>query len=166
MRPIRYLLRLAAGASSTTDLVLRAGQPQPVLTVGAEGTWRVRADAVTAVHVLLAFNGTDLWVAGSPPAPAFLDGKRLEPRWIPVRRTAQLEIGRARIAILPRVARVAAVDDAGTDIPTQARTRPTPNRAVTRLARPPREEATALADPEVVEQLRAALRGPLVPPAG
>lgn len=184
MAPIRYLLRLAAGKSPHRDLVFRRGEPLAVFAAGTAGAWRVRAEGVLPVHVRFAFNGVDLWVAAATPtADARLDGVLLAPRWVPVRQTAQLELGAARVAILPRAVPPPLPvphDDAATQ-PLGADAAPcVPTRLSEHVreavARQKDQEVTALADPDVLRRLQDALRRastaapearqPLVPPGG
>jgi hypothetical protein len=153
--PIRYLLRLAAGRSRTPDLVLRRGAPRAVFGAGRDALWQIDGAEVGPLHVLFAFNGLDLYVAAAPGADARLDGAPLPERWIPVRRVVQIELGRARIAILPRPALPKAKPAAdGPHEPTDAS-----DDAVTEpFARDAAEgDTTAVTNPDVLRALREAL---------
>lgn len=163
--PVRYLLRLAEGRSSTPDLLLRLHAPRPAFGAGTHGAWRIKGDDVLDLHVLFAFNGRDLYVAAATGATATLDGEPLPERWVPVRSCAQIELGRARIAILPRpIRRAAASAPAPTraDCPRAAAPTPAPadDTAVTddettlpfaRVA--DAADATTIAAPELVRAL-------------
>jgi hypothetical protein len=147
LRRIRYLLRLTRGSGRPRDLILRHEQPHPIFAIGSEGGWEVHAPDVAPAHVLVAYNGVDLYVASHPStegdlAPR-LDGARLATRWIPVRHTAHLELGQACIAILPRPAVVRA--PAASTVREGARS---PVRAA-------REGTTVTGDALVIEHLRA-----------
>ena len=174
--PVRYLLRLAEGRSATPDLLLRLHTPRPVFGAGTHGVWRIKAEEVLELHVLFAFNGRDLYVAAAPGATATLDGEPLPERWVPVRSCAQIELGHARIAILPRpVRRVPAAAPAAAPAPAPTRVDRPPaappstaeDTAVTddettlpfaRLAAS--EDATTIAAPELVRALCVAAGAP------
>lgn len=132
-------------------MILRDGQPHPIFTIGVEGGWQVHADGVLPSHVLVAYNGLDLYVAAHPSARGALaprlDGEPLTSRWVPVRHTAHLELGQACIAVLPRPA-VVRVPAAST-VRDGARLAP---RIV-------REETTVTGDERVIEHLRAEASG-------
>ncbi len=147
LRRIRYLLRLTRGAGRPRDMILRHEQPHPIFTIGVEGSWQVVAEGVLPSHVLVAYNGVDLYVAAHPsakgaPAPR-IDGDPLTPRWVPVRHTAHLELGRAIIAVLPRLAVVR--------VPAASTVRD----GALGAPRLVREETTVPGDALVIEHLRA-----------
>jgi hypothetical protein len=96
------VVRLLEGRSNRRELVLQGGHSRPPFTVGNRGEWCVDAGRVAAVHVMLAFNGAELYVRAIPGATALLDGVPLDGRWVVASMPSELRFGRARIVIRKR----------------------------------------------------------------
>ena len=73
------VVRLLDGRSEQRVLALEAGQAQRPFAVGRQSNWTVDAPHVAAAHVILAFNGSELYVCAVRGERALLDGKPLGP---------------------------------------------------------------------------------------
>ncbi len=93
------VLRLTEGVSTVHEVVLESGCARPPFAVGREAPWRVRAGHVSASHVMLAFNGSLLFVSALPGELALLDGVPLSPMWTEAPVPSELRFGSARIRI-------------------------------------------------------------------
>ncbi len=99
------VVRLLDGQSDRQELLLEPGRPTAPLTLGKSGTWRIEGRDVAEAHVMIAWNGTSLFV-GSPRGPrALLDGFPLDTRWTEVRMPSELRFGGARLSISRRADR-------------------------------------------------------------
>ncbi len=96
------VVRLIDGRSEQGMLVLERGAAQRPLVVGREGAWTVEAGHVAAAHVVLAFNGSELYLCAVRGERALLDGKPLGRRWTLANVPAELRFGSARLVIRTR----------------------------------------------------------------
>jgi hypothetical protein len=115
------VVRLLDGQSDKREIVLNGGRSAEPFAVGSRSAWRVSAAHVSGAHVMLAFNGSRLFVCAFPGQMALLDGVPLDARWTEAATPSELRFGGARLSIGRR---------AGHDDPTQV----------------PYDEATRLAD--------------------
>ena len=141
------VLRLLDGRSEQRELVLGGGRARPPFALGRRGGWRIDAGHVAEAHVMLAFNGSNLYVCASRGEKALLDGVPLDGQWRQASTPSELRFGSARMSIGRR---------AGPEEETQL-----PNSEATRIAdvsvpepRSRREDEATCFDPE---RLRAAL---------
>lgn len=148
----RVVVRLVDGQSEQEELVLEVGRPISPLAIGASATWRVTGRDVADAHVMLAWNGTSLFVGAARGQDALLDGFPLAARWTEVRMPSELLFGGARLKLSR---------SAGPDEVTEA-----PGEDPARLAHVHRVEPAAARRPHVDdavtclddERLQAALR--------
>jgi hypothetical protein len=96
------VVRLLEGRSDRRELVLEGGHSRRPFTVGNRSEWCVDAGHVAAAHVMLAFNGAELYVRAIPGAKALLDGEPLDGRWVVASMPSELRFGRARLVISMR----------------------------------------------------------------
>jgi hypothetical protein len=133
------VIRLLDGRSEHRALVLEGGRPRRPFTVGSRSDWRVDAGHVATAHVMLAFNGVELYVRALPGEKALLDGAPLDARWVVARLPSELRFGSARLVIGRRYA-----EEADVSVSPAAHS-----------VRAPRVEEVTCADDE---RLQAALR--------
>ena len=95
----RVVIRLVDGHSEQEELVLEVGRPISPLAIGASATWRIAGRDVADAHVMLAWNGTGLFVGAARGQNALLDGFPLATRWTEVRMPSELLFGGARLKI-------------------------------------------------------------------
>jgi len=127
------VLRLLDGRSEQRELVLDGGLPRPPFAVGSGGAWCVEGGHVAKAHVMLAFNGAQLYVCAAPGEKALLDGAALDARWIEAAMPSVLRFGSARLSIGRR---------SGPEEETQ-------------IPRPSHDEATRIADVRVSPAARS-----------
>ncbi len=96
------VVRLLDGRSEQRVLVLEAGTPQRPFAVGRQSNWTVDAAHVAAAHVILAFNGAELYVCAVRGERALLDGKPLGRRWTLAAVPCELRFGSARLVVRTR----------------------------------------------------------------
>ena len=96
------VVRLLDGRSEQRALVLEAGTARRPFVVGRAGSWMVDAGHVAPAHVVLAFNGSDLYVCAVRGERALLDGKPLGRRWTLATIPSELRFGSARLVIRTR----------------------------------------------------------------
>ncbi|CAN5921662.1 hypothetical protein BH11MYX4_BH11MYX4_47720 [soil metagenome] len=110
-KPQALLVRLLDGQSEQRELVFESGCSMPPLSLGSAGPseWRIDAGRVAAVHVLLAFNGADLYVCAVRGEQALLDGAQLGKLWTVASIPSELRFGGARLSISVPVAEVQTV---------------------------------------------------------
>ncbi len=97
------VVRLLDGRSEQRVLALEAGQAQRPFAVGRQSNWAVDAPHVAAAHVVLAFNGSELYVCAVRGERALLDGKPLGRRWTVAAVPCELRFGSARLVVRTRV---------------------------------------------------------------
>lgn len=164
-QPRDVVLRLLDGRAERRELLLRGGRERRPFAIGQAGGWRVEARDVAAAHVMLAFNGTKLFVCALPGRKALLDGEQLATRWVEAPVPSVLQFGGARLGIGGR-----ASPEEETQLPPA---RPSSDDAVTcfdesRLraalaASDPNGEITCIAEVEIPAAARRA--DAVVPPA-
>jgi len=96
------VLRLLDGRSERRVVVLKAGLARPPFSMGRGGAWTVDTGHVAAQHVMLAFNGSDLYIGAVGGERALLDGEPVGHRWAIAPVPCELRFGCARIAIRAR----------------------------------------------------------------
>lgn len=70
-----------SGRTSQPQVFLHPGVTMNPTSVGASGDWGVVADGVAPVHVFIAFDGKDVFVAAAPNSSAVLAGTPLTTQW-------------------------------------------------------------------------------------
>ena len=136
------VVRLVEGQSDQQELVLEVGRPTAPLTLGKSAGWRIEGRAVAEAHVMIAWNGTSLFVGSAPGRHALLDGFPLAARWTEVRMPSELRFGGARLSISRRAPHAPTRhrrDDVATS-PDDGRL-----QAALRLSRDPVSERTVIA---------------------
>jgi hypothetical protein len=93
------VLRLLDGRSEQRQIVLDGGRARPPFAVGRRGAWRIDGGHVARAHVMLAFNGSVLYVCAIGGQKALLDGTPLDGRWMEVSLPSVLRFGSARLGI-------------------------------------------------------------------
>jgi hypothetical protein len=99
------VIRLLDGQSDQQELLLEVGRPISPLALGARATWRIEGKDVAAVHVLLAWSGSSLFVGATRGQYALLDGFPLAKQWTEVKAPAELCFGGALLSITKRAHR-------------------------------------------------------------
>lgn len=140
------VVRLLDGRSEQSMLVLERGTARRPLVVGREGAWTVNAVHVAAAHVVLAFNGSELYVCAVRGERALLDGKTLGRRWTLAAVPGELRFGSARLVIRTR---------AGDEETVAALPEPNPTPRV--------EEPTTIDEIRLAEALRLSMEDARMP---
>lgn len=146
------VVRLLDGRSEQRVLVLEAGKPQRPFAVGRQSNWTVDAAHVAAAHVVLAYNGTDLYVCAVRGERALLDGKPLGRRWTLAAVPGELRFGGARLVIRTRAGDEETVSPIGA---CQPNPNPNPTRGV--------EEHTTIDEHRLAEALRLSMEDARMP---
>jgi len=116
-KPQGLVVRLLDGRSEQQEIVFEAGQSRPPVALGSASpsVWCVDAAHIAAVHVLLAFNGVDLYVSAVPGELALLNGEPLGALWALASVPSELRFGSARLSIaapaVPALPAVAALEE-------------------------------------------------------
>ena len=93
------VVRLLDGESERQELVLEVGRSTAPFALGTRAGWRIEGRDVADAHVMIAWNGTRLFVGSVSGREALLDGFPLAPRWTEVRVPSELRFGGARLSI-------------------------------------------------------------------
>jgi hypothetical protein len=93
------VLRLLDGRSDRREILLEGGQPLEPFAVGSRGAWCVDGGHVADAHVMLAFNGSILYVRAHRGEKALLNDIPLDGRWREASMPGELRFGSARMSI-------------------------------------------------------------------
>ena len=93
------VVRLLDGESEQQELVLELGRATAPFALGTRAGWRIEGRDVAEAHVMIAWNGTRLFVGSARGREALLDGFPLAPRWTEARVPSELRFGGARLSI-------------------------------------------------------------------
>ena len=138
------VVRLLDGQSVQKELVLEVGRSRAPFALGTRAGWRIEGRDVAEAHVMIAWNGSCLFVGSASGREALLDGFPLAPRWTEVRLPSELRFGGARLSIArhPRGPDGSARTAAGRD---DEATSPEDERLQAALQLSREEEATCIA---------------------
>lgn len=148
------VVRLLDGQSEQQELVLEVGRSRAPFALGTRAGWRIEGRDVAEAHVMIAWNGTRLFVGSARGEEALLDGSPLAPRWTEVRVPSELRFGGARLSIArhPRRPDVSARTAAGRDDEATSPEDDERLQAALQLSR--EEEATCIAKVVVPAEAR------------
>ncbi len=101
-----------SGRTSQPQVYLHPGVTMNPTSVGSSGDWSVVADGVAPVHVYIAFDGKDVFVAAAPNSNAVLAGTPLTTQWTTASIPCELRFAGACL-LLRKVSREQAAQGAG-----------------------------------------------------
>jgi hypothetical protein len=146
------VVRLLDGRSEQRELVLEDGVPHPPVVLGsaaAGSAWHIDAGHVAAQHVVLAYNGRDLYVGAARGEAALLDGAPLGARWVVASVPCELRFGSARVSVRRR--------------PSPPDAAPPPPPPLEPTVVPRSEEKTSIDDARLAAALRLSIEGHRLP---
>jgi len=92
------ILEVREGVGTPDSIALEVGRPTNPLSVGTEGDWKVVADGVLDLHVVLMFDGARLYAQSVVlEDPAYVEGSPLGEAWTEIVPPSTLAVGTARI---------------------------------------------------------------------